>query len=147
MSQLRSLDTLIDLATEQRDAAAVTLGRLHGDRAEVQAQLDALYSYRDEYRQQLENAMRAGLSMTCLENYKQFLTALDAAIEQQRNHLEHSDARLDQGRHEWQSRQKKLKSFDTLAQRRQTALDRHETQREQNQIDDYANQTHRYHRL
>jgi flagellar FliJ protein len=44
------IKTLIGLAQDDVDAAAQRLGRAQREASEVQAQLDALVRYRDEYR-------------------------------------------------------------------------------------------------
>jgi flagellar FliJ protein len=52
-----------------------------------------------------------------LRNYRNFIATLDAAIEQQRAVTVQADTRLATGRGDWQSSQRRLNSFDTLAGR------------------------------
>jgi len=134
----KALDTLLELATDQRDAAAVALGKLNNAHRSAQQQLDALITYRNEYQQQLEASMAKGLSMASLDNYRRFLASLDAAIAHQRNTMDHSEQRVAGGKTQWQARQRRLQSYDVLATRRRDSAARTEAKREQQTNDEYA---------
>lgn len=138
-----ALDTLIDLATEQRDAAALALGQLRGRLAQSESQFDSLIAYREEYRQRLETAMADGVSMARLNNYQRFLASLDQAIRQQEQAVENSREQVSDGQTHWQDRHRRLKSFDTLATRQQAVADRAETRREQQLNDEAAGRMRR----
>ncbi|MES1923773.1 flagellar export protein FliJ [Salinisphaera sp. T31B1] len=138
MPAATALDTLLELATDQRDAAAVALGRLYNAHRHSQQQLDALIAYRQEYRQRLEAHMAEGLSMASLDNYRRFLTSLDGAIAHQRQALAHSEQRVAGGKHQWQDRQRRLQSYDVLATRRRDSAVRAEAKREQQTTDEFA---------
>lgn len=138
-----SLNALIELATEKRDAAAAELGALHGERARSQSQLDALIAYRAEYGERLARAMAAGLSMHRLDNDQRFLASLDEAIAQQEQIVANSEHRLADGKSQWQDRQRRLKSFDALAERRRVSDARREARREQQDNDEAAGRSSR----
>lgn len=133
-----SLNALIELATEQRDAAATELGALHSERARSQSQLEALVAYRAEYGQRLAHAMADGLSMHRLDNDQRFLAALDEAIAQQEQVVAKSENRLASGKNQWQDRQRRLKSYDALAERHRVGEARREARREQQDNDEAA---------
>lgn len=133
-----SLNTLIELATEKRDADASALGALHGEQAQATEQLNALVSYRHEYRERLDRAMNEGVSMVRLENDQRFLATLDEAIAQQRRIIANNESRLAEGKSQWQSSQRRLKSFDTLASRRAGQAAKAESRREQRINDEAA---------
>jgi flagellar FliJ protein len=138
MTASSSLNTLIDLATDARDAAAVALGQLCQTRQQSQQRLDALLAYREEYRARMAAALADGVSMASLDNYRRFLAALESAIARQRTALADNDTRVAGGKRQWQDRQRRLQSFDALAERRRAARARIETQREQRASDEYA---------
>jgi flagellar FliJ protein len=142
MTAFSSLHTLIDLATDARDSAAVQLGRLRQTRQQSRQQLDALLAYREEYRTRMEAALADGVSMASLDNYRRFLASLDRAIVGQRAALADNDARVAGGKRHWQDRQRRLQSFDTLAKRRFDAHARIEAKREQRLSDEYAQRIH-----
>ncbi|HET7312732.1 flagellar export protein FliJ [Salinisphaera sp.] len=138
-----SLDALIELATEKRDAAAIALGNLQSEYARNQSQLDALVAYRAEYGERLARAMADGLSMHQLDNDQRFLAALDGAVAQQERLVAAIRNRLADGKTRWQDRQRRLKSFDTLAKRRRAGEARQEARREQRDNDEAAGRTSR----
>lgn len=138
MVKRTSLDVLIDLATDQRDAATTALGQLRVAHQQSEQQLEALLAYRSEYQRQLDTALGRGMSMTTLNNYQRFVTSLDQAIEQQRGVLATSQDQVNDGKSHWQHRQRRLKSFDALALRRRESAQHKEARREQRQTDEYA---------
>lgn len=141
MAQLSALNMLIDLATQERDNATTKLGELRTTQRECEQQLDALLAYRDEYQRRFDAAMAAGMNMASMQNYQRFVASLDKAIEQQRGVVSSSENQVEEGKHNWQSKQRRLNSFDTLALRRHEIAARREAKREQNQTDEFAART------
>ncbi len=76
-----------------------------------------MLQYRDEYLAQLNERMRTGLPASELRNFQLFVATLDGAIEQQRALARQAEARLAQGRSDWQDSRRRLGAFDTLAER------------------------------
>jgi len=132
------LDTLLDLAKESADEAARALGRLNAERGHAERQLSMLQDYRQDYLQRLQDAMQTGMSAADCHNYQRFIGTLDDAIGQQAAVLRQADAHLEQGRSHWQQQQRRLNSFDALAQRQRRALAVQETRREQRASDEFA---------
>lgn len=138
MARTNTLDTLIDLATDDRDAAAVALGRLQQDHRVSEQKLQALLDYRAEYQRRFDDALGDGMSMHTLQNYQRFVASLKQAIETQRGALDQSERRVEGGNDQWRSRQRRLQSFDVLATRRREADARTEARRDQRQTDEFA---------
>jgi flagellar FliJ protein len=82
--------------------------------------------------------MESGLPASQWRNYRNFLSTLDGAIEQQRAITVQAALRLDHGRGDWQHHARRLNSFDTLADRlrRQEAMV--QAKREQRDSDERA---------
>lgn len=139
-----TLNTLIDLAMEKRDAAAVALSRLRGQHDSSRSQLQALVEYRNEYAQRLAESMVTGLSVHKLDNDQQFLAAIDKAIAQQEQLVARSASQVAGGQRDWQDKQRRLKSFDTLAARNRQAQARQAAHREQQATDELAGQLTRH---
>ena len=119
------LATLIELAQNKTDEATRRLGRLQTAHTSAAEKLEMLQRYRQEYLDQLQVQMGAGVSAAQLRNFRNFIATLDAAIEQQRAVTAQAGTRLDDGRGDWRSSQRRLNSFDTLAGRarqQETAL-------------------------
>ena len=138
MARTSSIDTLIDLAKDHRDEAAKALGVLNNAHQLSQQQLDALIRYRQEYREQLDQAMNTGVSMARLDNFQRFLTTLDLAIAQQTQAVSTNERRVDSGKRHWQSQHQRYRSFDVLAQRRRDSEMARENRREQQDTDEHA---------
>jgi len=117
------LNTLIELAQSKNDEATRLLGKLQTAQISAAGKLDMLVQYRQEYLDQLQVQMRAGVASGQLRNFQHFIGTLDGAIEQQRAVMLQADSRLASGRSDWQGSKRRLTSLDTLADRaRQQAL-------------------------
>lgn len=111
------LATLIELAQNKTDEATRRLGQLQTAHTSATEKLEMLLQYRQEYLDQLQVQMGAGVPSAQLRNFRNFIATLDGAIEQQRAVTVQADTRLAHGRGDWQSSQRRLNSFDTLAGR------------------------------
>ncbi|MFA5677508.1 MAG: flagellar export protein FliJ [Pseudomonas sp.] len=135
------LDTLIDLAREARDGAARLLaGERHGER-QLADQLALLESYRNEYRERLHEQMRSGMDSLRLQDYQGFLVSLDNAIIQAGSAMGEQRQRVTLRQQQWQQEQRRLTSYDTLAQRRNAERRREEARREQRDNDEFTTNT------
>jgi len=135
----KPLDTLIDLARDSRDQAGQALAGEQRNAQQVAEQLSALSGYRQEYADKLNAAMRDGIDPATMRNYQQFLSSLDEALERARRAVAAQEQRVDRTRQHWQQEQRKLSSYDTLAERRAKEQKRKEQRREQNISDDLVN--------
>ena len=123
MTKHLPLDTLIELAQNKTDEATRRLGQLQTAQTSAAGKLAMLLQYRQEYLDQLQLQLRAGVAAAQLRNFQHFIGTLDVAIEQQRAVTLQADSRLATGRSDWQHSKRRLTSFDTLADRaRQQAL-------------------------
>ncbi|MHB1100720.1 MAG: flagellar export protein FliJ [Burkholderiales bacterium] len=139
MSKTFPLQILINLAKEQMDNAIIKLGQLNRQRQDIDAKLDLLLQYRQEYQLRFEESVRCGMNMGELQNYRYFLHKLDTAIAQQRQVQVEFVEIVRVGQVEYQERRKKLKSFETLAERHQALEDSKASRREQKELDDFSN--------
>ncbi|MGF6938993.1 flagellar FliJ protein [Paraburkholderia sp. UCT70] len=138
MSKHFPIKTLIGLAQDDVDAAAQRLGRAQRERNDVQAQLDALVQYRDEYYARFMESAQSGMPAGNMRNFQAFIDTLDAAIEQQRNLLAAASARLEAAKPDWQRHKQKLGSYEVLQARGEAAEAKVAARREQRDADEYA---------
>lgn len=138
MSASLPLDTLTELAREARDAAGQTLANERRSQQQAATQLDTLRRYRLEYATRLQNAMHNGIDPATLHNYQQFLASLDAAVDRARAALEDHSQRVEGCQQHWREEQKRLTSYDTLANRRQEKARRIEQRQEQRHNDEMS---------
>ena len=132
------IKTRIDLAQNAVDAAAKQLGRVQRERADVQAQLEALIRYRDEYHANFSASAQTGMPAGNWRNFQAFIDTLDAAIEQQRRLLTAATSRVEAAKPVWQSQKQKRGSYDVLQARGDAAEARLAARREQRDADEHA---------
>lgn len=138
MSATSQLGMLSDLARDARDQASQLLAGERQNEHQVAAQLKSLKSYRLEYAERLQQAMRDGIDPASMHNYQQFLASLDAALQRARQALEAQQQRVQQSQHQWQHEQQRLAAFDTLITRRDADQQRQDARREQRINDELA---------
>ena len=117
MAKTFSLQPLVLLAQKQNEAAIRKFGQLNLQQQAAQAKLETLQQYRKDYQEKLQQAEQNGISQSELRNFQNFILRLDEAILQQRVKNEQALNLLQLGRSELQEAQRKMKSFDTLAER------------------------------
>ncbi|MEW6345273.1 MAG: flagellar export protein FliJ [Paraburkholderia sp.] len=132
------IKTLIGLAQDDVDAAAQRLGRAQRESSEVQAQLDALVRYRDEYHARFNATAQSGMPAGNMRNFQAFIDTLDAAIDQQRKLLLAANARVEAAKPEWQRHKQKLGSYEVLQARGDAAEAQQLARREQRDADEHA---------
>lgn len=144
MSKSSTLDTLIELATDEAGRAAVQLGHSIRYATDAEQKLAMLIQYREEYDARFQQNLKIGLSAGDYRNYQSFIDKLDQAIADQQQIVQIARNRIDQDRSSWQSSEKKRASFDTLATRVQKAAQKKESRIEQKEMDEYAMRQQRH---
>jgi flagellar FliJ protein len=132
------LDLLIGIARNSSDEAGRRLAALNGQMRTLQQTLQVLETYRADYVRRYEDALKNGAQVTALQNFRAFLNTLDEAIRQQATRLDESRRALAAGMQAWRAEQKRLKSFDALAERKRTLERAREARREQKHQDEIA---------
>jgi flagellar FliJ protein len=137
MTKRFNLQPLINLAQQQNDSATRKLGQLNKLQHSAQSRLEMLQQYRKDYQARLQVSTQNGINPVELRNFQEFINKLDEAISEQLKLVGQSKASTQAGRGEFETAQRKLKSFDALKQRHvetqrvvaerseQTALDEH----------------------
>jgi len=138
MASKETLAQLIRLARSASDAAARALGVEQTREREENGKLELLVAYRKEYLARFEAAARAGLDGRGLANYREFMQRLEEAVAQQRDHLAAHRRAVEKCRGEWQSAHGRLKSFDTLDERRRRGERLEARRRDQRRTDEQA---------
>ena len=138
MSKPFPLQTLLDLAHVNSNAAAAQLCALNGHNRDMEQRLQLLLEYRGEYTAHLERAARMGISSVDWRNFREFIDQIEAAIAHQREVVARAKQGVESGQHHWHVQQRRVKSLDTLSQRHRSAEVRLESRREQKEQDDFA---------
>lgn len=117
MTKPFSLQPLINLAKHQNDTATHKLGQLNKQQHNAQSKLEMLQQYRKDYQARMQESTKNGINPAELRNFQEFINKLDEAINQQLKLVGQSQISTQVGRGEFNTAQRKLKSFDTLRQR------------------------------
>lgn len=133
-----SLQPLVHLAQQKNDAATKKLGHLNQQHQTAQQKLDALQQYRRDYQVKFQEEAKNGMAPADMRNFQDFIGRLDQAIQQQTAVIEKTKAGVQTGRSELMDATRKMKSFDTLAQRHADAEKKQETKSEQRIQDEHT---------
>lgn len=136
------LKVVQDLAQQQSDTAATRLGVLNAESAKAEQKLNMLLEYREEYRERFRSTMHQDVHSAGFKNFQQFLEKLDEAIEQQRHTFLATRQAVLNGQREWQSKQIKVKAYDTLAVRHESVQSERMKRIDQHVTDEFAARTH-----
>lgn len=117
MTKPFTLQPLINLAKHQNDAATHRLGQLNRQQNSAQSKLEMLQQYRKDYQTRMQESTQNGINPAELRNFQEFINKLDEAINQQLKLVGQSKVSTQVGKGEFDTTQRKLKSFDTLQQR------------------------------
>lgn len=138
MTKPFALSPLVDLAHQHNDAATRKLGKLNQQQQTAQTKLAALQQYRRDYSAQFEQAARQGMTPADMQNFQHFIERLDQAIGQQQDEIARARNSVQKGRSELLDSTRKMKSFDTLAQRHNDQEKKLEAKLDQRQQDEQS---------
>lgn len=133
-----SLQPLVHLAQQKNDAATKKLGQLNQQQQTAQQKLDALLQYRKDYQLKFQEEAKNGMAPADMKNFQDFIGRLDQAIQQQTSVIEKANVGVQTGRNELMDTTRKMKSFDTLAQRHIEAEKKLEAKSEQRIQDEHT---------
>ncbi len=138
MASQSTLDTLIELARERKTDAAQEFAKAVARAQQCKQRLELLQNYRGEYETRMRTQAGVGIAGAQIANYNRFIAQLTDAYEQQELEVTQCDALVEHARLAFLAEERKLKSFEILADRaeqRQTASDAKRTQK---QFDEFA---------
>jgi flagellar FliJ protein len=138
MATSTALDTLIELATKDSDAASKQLGSYIRIQEEARQKLELLSQYRDDYAMRFEQNLLSGLSTTTYRNFQMFIEKIDSALAGQQELLRQAQARTDEAKLAWQVCERKRLSYGTLAERAKNEAMIAAGKRDQKQSDEQA---------
>jgi len=143
MANPSALETLIDLAQRESDAAARRLGAALKAVDEGEQKLQMLLGYRQDYADRLDQSQMAGMTPFAYQNFVAFLGKLEQAINGQREVIKHASYKADMEKKAWQESERKRLSYRTLGERAALEALKIENKRDQKMMDDHAARTAR----
>jgi len=146
MANTSALETLIELAQRDSDAAAKRLGAALRSVEEAEQKLNMLLGYRDDYANRLDQAQMNGITPFAYANFVAFVGKLDNAINGQQEVLKHAKYKSELEKTTWQESERKRLSYRTLNERAAAEALKIENKRDQKMMDDHAARTVRHQR-
>ena len=141
MANTSALETLIELAQRDSDAAAKRLGAALKGVEEAEQKLQMLLGYRQDYADRLDQAQMAGITPFAYANFVAFVGKLDNAINGQQEVLKHAKYKSELEKTSWQESERKRLSYRTLTERAAAEALKTENKRDQKMMDDHAART------
>ena len=136
MVRSKRLNSVAKLMNHRQQEAARQLG-VSAQRLEQQRQrLQELKDYREEYLHSFQIHIQAGMSMSRVNDYHQFIGQLDQAISQQQQNVDNADKECAACRQAWLSRRCSVEAVDKAVSRYQAQEQRLEGRREQQENDE-----------
>jgi flagellar FliJ protein len=132
------LNTLLDLTRIARDAAAARVARLEQQVQLAREHLRTLEGYSNDYTARLQARAGDELDPAAQSNQRAFLTRLMVAMQTQQREVDAREHASGEARTELAACQRKLKSLETLIERRTQEELRRSARREQRHTDEAA---------
>ena len=111
MAEHGALATLKDLAEKEVEDAARLLGEMRRGCQQAEEQLKMLIDYQNEYRNNLNSDMSAGMTSNRWINYQQFIQTLEKAITQHRQQLNQWTQKVDIALNSWREKKQRLQAW------------------------------------
>jgi len=139
MEKSKRFEPIADLARNSEREAAKALGQALQQLEQEQQQLEQLIGYRADYRRRLNDSASQGMSVQTVNEFREFITKLSLAIEQQQQTLEICRQVLEEKKRFWFAKRGRSKALDAVLDKyiknEQQLLER----REQRELDDRNN--------
>lgn len=127
-----------DRAKTATEAMVSARNELQGHRDK----LSDLMQYRNDYQEQFQSKARSGMNAGQLQQYQQFISQLDKAIEQQQFQVQQSKATLEQKQSHWQDKNSHKKAINKAVDKLKQQEQHKENKREQHELDEHNIQAH-----
>jgi flagellar protein FliJ len=132
------LNTLLDVTRIARDSAAARLARLEEQVNQAREHLQTLLGYSNDYAARLQARAGDELDPSAQANQRAFLSRLRVALETQQREVGAREQASAAARAELAACQRKLKSLETLLERRAQEESQRTARREQRNTDEMA---------
>ena len=117
MVRSKRLSPIKALAQNGEKVAAQALGSSLQKQQLEEQKLQQLFQYREEYLQEMDTRVRAGISGATLQRYHHFLAKLDSAIKQQQETLNRTNKQLNVSQDHWQTQRSRTKAISQVMEK------------------------------
>lgn len=106
-----------NLAQQNEDVAAQTLGKIQRELNQQHDKLVELTKYYKDYLERYNQKASQGMSVAQLQSYQNFMSQLEIAIKQQKEHILRVTEACDSSRAEWTSERQKTQVLEKVMTR------------------------------
>lgn len=140
MAKKDPLHTVLKLASEAEEQAALQLKAAEFECQKRDNQLSALQNYRLDYMKQMESQQGQNISASYYHQFHRFVRQVDEAIGQQVKSCEEANTQKNYRQQHWMEKQQKRKAVELLLENKAKKRVQVELKREQKMIDEFASQ-------
>ena len=134
----RTLKMLKEIAAKEVDLVAEALALAMKTVNEAQNKCDLLREYRQDYVKKLNKLLEAGIGAEEYQNFQNFFSKLDQAVNGQQEVVEFAKRQEKVQRQLWQESQRKKLSYEVLSQRNNKHELKVEQKKDQKMMDEFA---------
>lgn len=134
------LITVLKLAKEAEEQAALRLKSAQLECQRRQSQLQALNSYRLDYMQQLSNQQGQQVRADYFQQFHRFIKQVDDAIKQQTGVVQEAETQKNYRQSHWLEKQQKRKAVELLLEKKAQEAAAKQAKQDQKMTDEFAAQ-------
>jgi len=143
MKKSQRLQVIVDLNAENEKKALEEMGVWQRKKNDVQAQLDSLNQYQQEYSQKYQGLSGSSINVNQLLEFRSFTSKISKAIEEQEAALVEMSDKVASVRQIWERQYQKTQSLKKVCGSAQAEEAKQEDRMEQKEQDDRASRTFR----
>ncbi|KFZ36897.1 flagellar export protein FliJ [Shewanella mangrovi] len=132
--------TVLKLAQEAEEQAALKLKAAQLECQKRNAQLQALHSYRLDYMKQLTGKQGQQIRAEAYQQFHRFIQQVDTAIKQQNAVVQEAEQQKLHRQRYWMEKQQKRKAVELLLEKKAAAAEAKQLKQEQKMTDEFAAQ-------
>lgn len=143
MSNLKTLNKVVDLAARRRDDALTALGQAQKELRMAQEQMNQLKTYADEAHQRwAARSSTQGVDAALLHHHRQFMQKIEHAIDFQQTVQRNRETVVERAQAHVYAAERDLAGLRKYAERQQQTLDHRALRQEQKATDEMALSIH-----
>lgn len=143
MKKSQRIKTVVEIKAAKEKNALEALGVVQKKRSTMQAQVEGLKNYRQEYQDKFDQLGSGGVNVAQFMEFRAFIEKLDKAITGQENLLNSLEADLMVKRKNWEQRHHETRSLQKICYSALEAEMQQESKREQIEQDERASRGNR----
>ena len=127
-----------NLAQKNEDIAAQTLGKIQRELSEHHEKLSELMKYYQDYQSRFNEQATRGMSIIQVQSYQKFISQLDTAINQQKEHIIRVTEACDTKRADWTVERQKTQVLEKVMSRYEKQEQQVANRQEQRRNDEFV---------